>query len=55
MTGSGPKTELHGYLRTARANVLWKLDATSEYDARCPLTPTGTDLLGLSNTWPGQT
>jgi len=27
--------------------VLWKLDGLSEYDARRPLVPTGTNLLGL--------
>ena len=47
MTGSDPKTDLHSYLRTARQAVLWKLDGLSEYDIRRPLTPTGTNLLGL--------
>lgn len=42
-----PKEELHRYLRSARDAVLWKLDGLSEYDARRPLTPTGTNLLGL--------
>lgn len=27
--------------------MLWKLDGLSEYDIRRPLTPTGTNLLGL--------
>ncbi len=27
--------------------MVWKLDGLSEYDARRPLTPTGTNLLGL--------
>jgi hypothetical protein len=27
--------------------VLWKLDGLSEHDVRRPLTPTGTNLLGL--------
>src|SRR5687768_3430280 len=44
---SDPKADLHRYLRTARSAVLWKLDGLSEYDARRPLTPTGTNLLGL--------
>ena len=35
------------YLQTAREALLWKLDGLSEYDARRPLTPTGTNLLGL--------
>ncbi len=42
-----PKATLHRYLRDARKAVLWKLRGTSEYDARRPLTPTGTNLLGL--------
>lgn len=42
-----PKSILHRYLRTARAALLWKLDGTSDYDARRPLTTTGTNLLGL--------
>src|SRR5687768_8747114 len=44
---SDPKADLHRYLRTARSALLWKLDGLSEYDARRPLTPTGTNLLGL--------
>ncbi len=35
------------HLTTARTALLWKLDGISEYDARRPLTPTGTNLLGL--------
>jgi uncharacterized damage-inducible protein DinB len=41
------KAVLHNYLRTRRADLLGKLDGLSEYDARRPLTPTGTNLLGL--------
>lgn len=41
------KAVLHRYLRTAREALLWKLDGLSEYDIRRPLTPTGTNLLGL--------
>lgn len=47
MTGSEPKADLHRYLRTGREALLWKLDGLSEYDIRRPLTPTGTNLLGL--------
>ncbi|MFB8278025.1 DinB family protein [Nocardia colli] len=47
MTSSDPKTDLHRYLRYAREAVLWKLDGVSEYDVRRPMTPTGTNLLGL--------
>lgn len=41
------KAKLLRYLRTAREAMLWKLDGVSEYDVRRPVTPTGTNLLGL--------
>src|ERR1041385_7771114 len=41
------KAALHRYLRSAREALLWKLHGLSEYDARRPLTATGTNLLGL--------
>jgi uncharacterized damage-inducible protein DinB len=41
------KEQLHHYLRTEREQLLAKLDGLSEYDVRRPLTPTGTNLLGL--------
>jgi hypothetical protein len=41
------KSTLHGRLRRDRKALLWKLDGLSEYDARRPLTVTGTNLLGL--------
>ena len=44
---SDPKADLHRYLKVAREALLWKLDGLSEYDVRRPLTPTGTNLLGL--------
>ena len=47
MTGAGPKSDLHRYLQAAREALLWKLDGLAEYDVRRPLTPTGTNLLGL--------
>ncbi|WP_431782213.1 DinB family protein [Streptomyces chumphonensis] len=47
MTAPGPKADLHRYLQAAREAVLWKLEGLPEYDARRPLTPTGTNLLGL--------
>ncbi|MEU4112002.1 DinB family protein [Streptomyces sp. NPDC027717] len=47
MTPPGPEADLLRYLRSAREALLWKLDGLSEYDARRPLTPTGTNLLGL--------
>ena len=39
--------ELQRYLQDSRAVVVGSLDGLSEYDARRPLTPTGTNLLGL--------
>lgn len=42
-----PKETLIHYLQGARDSILWKLEGLSEYDARRPLTPTGTNLLGL--------
>jgi len=47
MTEAGPKADLHRYLQAAREALLWKLDGLSDYDVRRPLTPTGTNLLGL--------
>jgi hypothetical protein len=47
MTGSDVKAHLHEYLQGARDTLIWKLDGLGEYDIRRPLTPTGTNLLGL--------
>jgi uncharacterized damage-inducible protein DinB len=44
---SDAKADLQRYLQLAREALLWKLDGASEYDIRRPLTPTGTNLLGL--------
>lgn len=41
------KSDLHRYLQEARDALLWKLEGLSEYDIRRPMTPTGTNLLGL--------
>jgi hypothetical protein len=41
------KDYLHNQLRVVREALVWKLDGLSEYDVRRPLTPTGTNLLGL--------
>jgi Protein of unknown function (DUF664) len=41
------KQELHSKLQASRAAMLSKLDDLSEYDRRRPMTPTGTNLLGL--------
>lgn len=48
MTDSDPiKTVLVATLDAARDSVLWKLSGLNDYDLRRPLTPTGTNLLGL--------
>lgn len=47
MVESDAKEVLHRYLQTAREVLLWKLDGLSEYDIRRPMTPTGTNLLGM--------
>lgn len=47
MSVADPVAELRGYLQGARETLLWKLDGLGERDIRRPLTPTGTNLLGL--------
>ena len=47
MSESEPKQDLQRYLQTAREVLLWKLDGLSEYGVRRPMTPTGTNLLGI--------
>jgi uncharacterized damage-inducible protein DinB len=42
-----PKRIIHGYLDKQRMALLAKLDGVSERDVRWPMTPTGTNLLGL--------
>ncbi|MGW4384800.1 DinB family protein [Kitasatospora sp. NPDC004531] len=41
------KRGLKIYLQDARDAVLWKLEGLSEYDVRRPVTPSGTNLLGV--------
>jgi uncharacterized damage-inducible protein DinB len=41
------KDDLLRYLQAGRDALLWKLDGLPEYDLRRPLTPTGTNLLGV--------
>jgi Protein of unknown function (DUF664) len=41
------KEELHRKLRAARVVLLSRLEGLGEYDLRRPMTPTGTNLLGL--------
>jgi hypothetical protein len=47
MIQPNPKADLLRYLQEGRDALVWKLDGLSEYDIRRPLTPTGTNLLGL--------
>src|SRR6201986_5568705 len=47
MIDDAAKATLYDYLKHEREAVLAKLDGLSEYDVRRPLTPTGTNLLGL--------
>jgi len=42
-----PKAALRHYLQSNRDALLWKLDGLSERDLRMPLTPTGTNLIGI--------
>jgi uncharacterized damage-inducible protein DinB len=41
------KADLQRYLQQGRDALLWKLEGLGEYDVRRPMTPTGTNLLGL--------
>ena len=47
MSEPDEKQTLHRYLQNAREVLVWKLDGLSDYDIRRPMTPTGTNLLGL--------
>jgi Protein of unknown function (DUF664) len=47
MTDADDKQTLQEYLQRSREVLLWKLDGLSDYDIRRPMTPTGTNLLGL--------
>lgn len=47
MAFDGTKGDLHRYLQVGREALVWKLDGLSEYDARRPMTPTGTNVLGV--------
>jgi len=42
-----PKETLVRYLQTGRDAMVWKLDGLTERQIRWPMTPTGTNLLGL--------
>jgi hypothetical protein len=41
------KDDLVRYLQQGREVLLWKLEGVTEYDARRPIVPTGTNLLGI--------
>lgn len=47
MDAPDQKETLHRYLKSAREALLWKLDGLDDFDVRRPMTPTGTNLLGL--------
>ncbi len=47
MSEADEKQALHRFLRYARGALLWKLEGLSDYDVRRPMTPSGTNLLGL--------
>ncbi|MEV6504702.1 DinB family protein [Streptomyces sp. NPDC051642] len=47
MTSPDFKADLRVFLQDSREALLWKLERLSEYDIRRPMTPTGTNLLGL--------
>jgi hypothetical protein len=47
MTADDQKATLQRYLQEGRDAMLSKLDGLPEYDIRRPMTPTGTNLLGL--------
>jgi uncharacterized damage-inducible protein DinB len=44
---TGIAVDLHRYLQQARESLLGSLDGLSEYDIRRPMTPSGTNLLGI--------
>jgi hypothetical protein len=45
--GTDITADLQDYLQRARTGMLSRLDGLGEYDVRRPMTPTGTNLLGL--------
>jgi len=46
-TADPMRDDLHRSLQVARESLVWKLEGLSEYHLRRPVTPTGTNLLGL--------
>jgi hypothetical protein len=47
MVGDPAKEYLHSDLREVREVLLWRVEGRTEYNARRPLTSTGTNLPGL--------
>jgi Protein of unknown function (DUF664) len=47
MSSADEKQTLQRYLQDVREVLIWKLEGLSDYDIRRPMTPTGTNLLGL--------
>jgi hypothetical protein len=47
MSEADERQMLQRYLQDVREVLLWKLEGLSDYDIRRPMTPTGTNLLGL--------
>jgi hypothetical protein len=47
VSATDEKQTLHWHLQNAREVLIWKLEGLSDYDIRRPMTPTGTNLLGL--------
>lgn len=45
--GRTEKALLHAHLKAARDALLWKVEGLAEADRRRPMTPTGTNLIGL--------
>ena len=45
--GTDEKAMLLRYVQLGREALLWKLDGLSAYDARRPMTATGTNVLGV--------
>ena len=41
------KAALHAHLKRARDSLIWKVEGLTEADRRRPMTPTGTNLIGM--------
>ena len=47
LTTANEKSLLHTHLQLSRDVLIWKVEGLSEMDRRRPMTPTGTNLIGL--------